>query len=84
MTSKRIYFRYRRAYAPRVWPSVIACIIILVPVDWLLFPLGTAGSLAAATCSVAIGLTVGIGRFEIWKRRHPIITADEYMGRPAR
>jgi hypothetical protein len=75
----RFYASHRRAWTPRFWPLALAAVAVIVPVDLLLLAHGPLGSLEAAATGVIVALAVGIGRWEIWKHRHPVITADEYL-----
>lgn len=72
---RRRYVRYRRAWTPRLWPMVLVCVLVIVPASALLdmtFPE-----------AIAVGFVTGFGvaavRWEVWKRRHPIITPAEYI-----
>jgi hypothetical protein len=52
---------------------------VIAPVDLLLLAHGPLGSLEAVATGVIVALTVGVGRWELWKHRHPVITTDEYL-----
>lgn len=75
MTPTRIYIRLRRAWTPRLWPMFLATGALTAAVVLLLAP----GALAGAGIGVGVGLGLGLGRWEIWKRRHPVITPDQYI-----
>ena len=72
---RRYYMAHRRAYYPRVLPiavpAAILCFAICVVVQ------------ATVWQSTLIGLGIGVGSFQtrltIWRRRHPVISTDEYL-----
>jgi hypothetical protein len=74
---KRRYLPARQAYAPRMWPltvlaglSVGLLTLTLNPPAWVV---------------VALAVTIGGGapfiRVALWKRRHPLISPEDYLQR---
>ena len=62
-----------------MWPLAIIAAAVTAPTDLLLLPHGMLGSGLAAATGTIVALVVGIGRWEVWKHRHPPITANEYL-----
>lgn len=75
MRARRFYAAHRRAYTPRLWPMLLATGVTVAALDLLLAP----GVLAAIGLGLGAGLGLGIARWEIWKRRHPVITPAQYI-----
>jgi hypothetical protein len=70
----RVYAAHRRAYVPRIWPLVLidgATIYVFVA---LLRP----SLLLTIVIAVVVGPSVVAVRFWIWRRRHPVISAEQY------
>jgi hypothetical protein len=72
MIARRIYAPHRRAYYPRTWPTLVVTVPAAIALG-LLLPLW-----AVIVGSVAIGFCGGWGRWSVWRRRHPVISAEEY------
>jgi hypothetical protein len=72
----RRYYRHRRAYAPRAWPTILGLAVVAVACRHLLH--------AVALWQVAlICFAFGCGgtqlRWMIWRWRHPVVTHDQYI-----
>lgn len=75
MILTRVYVRGRRAWTPRVWPIMLTGTTVAWAVATLLHPtIPVACAIGAGT-----GLAAGLGRWEIWRHRHPIITPDQFI-----
>lgn len=75
MTLGRFYDRSRRAWSPRLWPQFLVALAVTEGVVLLAHP----STLASLAVGVVVGFVVGFGRSEIWRRRHPIITPDQFI-----
>jgi len=64
---------HRQAYWPRLWPQALAAMVISGVVE-LLTPLSLPVTLGV---NIAIGCLGSQIRFEIWKRRHPILSIQQ-------
>ena len=71
----RFYAAHRRAWTPRVWPMALGTGLLVLAICMLTTPT----VLEAIAIGVAAGLGVGVTRWELWKRRHPIITPAQYI-----
>ena len=71
----RTYMPHRRAYTPRLWPSMIVTTVMVV----VLVSLKHAGPVLSAFFGVALGWTYSSVRWRLWRKRHPIISAREYL-----
>lgn len=72
---RRFYMRSRRAWTPRLWPvAVVSGASVLALTLWLA-PTG----IEAFGIGVGVAFLVGVGRWEIWKLRHPAMTPAEYI-----
>ena len=72
---RRRYFSSRRAYAPRFWPMVVLAAAVASALAYLT----DAGTTVAALIGGGVGIVVTQGRWVIWRRRHPMITHDQYI-----
>ena len=75
MRVRRFYAAHRRAYTPRLWPVLLGTGLLA----FVICALTTPTVLEAIAIGAGAALVVGVGRWEIWKRRHPIITPAQYI-----
>jgi hypothetical protein len=75
MRTRRHYYPHRHAYAPRVFPAVVAAGALVGAVSIWLRP----GWLVTALAAGAIGAGVAWVRWAIWRRRHPVVPLGEYL-----
>jgi hypothetical protein len=73
--TRRFYASHRRAWTPRFWP--IALLSTVVVVGTLTFASLTPPE--GIALGFATGVVVGVGRWELWKLMHPVITPAEYI-----
>jgi hypothetical protein len=71
----RYYAPHRRAWTPSLWPAAIVSAGTVFAFSWLARP--TVIELAAF--GIVLGFTTGWMQWAIWRHRHPIIPADEYI-----
>ena len=69
-----MYAAHRRAYVPRFWPLALGAGTTVFVVVALVHP--------SAAIAIAIGVVCGAVlpslRLWIWRRRHPVITPEQY------
>ena len=75
MHATRMYASHRRAWTPRLAPMVVATSAFVFALDLLLSP----GVIAAVVIGFGVAVVVGNLRWAIWRRRHPVISVDEYV-----
>jgi hypothetical protein len=73
--TKRYYIHTRKAWTPRFWPMALLDIAIIFPVS--MWALDTTWERVAF--GFVVGVSTGMGRWELWKLMHPPITVDEYL-----
>jgi hypothetical protein len=66
---------HRQAYFPRLWPC-IAVGLVLAPLGALALDLN---SYVAGVFGGLLGLGLMTGRIAIWKRRHPVISIEDWL-----
>lgn len=71
----RVYMPHRRAYTPRLWPSAVLTLITVWGLAWITH----AGPVLAGILGVVIGWSYAAVRWRLWRQRHPIISAQEYL-----
>ena len=76
----RFWSDMRQAYTPRLWPSALIACPLSFLLAWLLEP----PLWALVAGAVALGVAVGQFQWWLWRRRHPLITADQYLERMRR
>lgn len=72
---KRHYFPSRQAYAPRIWPMLLVCVVIdsiilgvlQLQGYWFIIP------------APIVAVVVVQGRWWIWKRRHPRRSVEQWL-----
>lgn len=79
MRGGRVYLTSRRAYFPRLWPMWCASVPLVVPSVLIVNNVWFAVAYGAT-----VALLVGHVRLWWWRRRHPIITLEEYVADMAR
>jgi hypothetical protein len=72
----RYYAPHRRAWTPSPWPAAILSALVVAGFFWL-DP--RPGLIPAIVIGVVMGAGFGWIRWTIWRRRHPVITVDEYI-----
>jgi hypothetical protein len=75
MSVGRRYFRHRRAWSPRLWPFAA----ITATLDVLVLQLT---HVRALWLVLLLSFVLGFGavlRWEVWKRRHPVITPEQWL-----
>lgn len=72
----RRYAPHRRAYYPRVWPVAVPTALSAAGLG---FVAGPTGAIWTAIVAGAFGAVVVSGRWAVWRRRHPVISAQEYV-----
>lgn len=75
VTGRRFYMRSRRAWTPRLWPIALGSGAFVLALALWLAPT----AIEAAGIGVAVGVVVGVGRWEVWKWRHPAMTPAEFI-----
>ena len=75
MRPTRIYAHHRRAWTPRLWPLLLVSAALCLALTTWLRP----SAVGAFAIGVGLALLIGVGRWELWKWRHPIISTDEYI-----
>jgi hypothetical protein len=73
--ARRFYAAHRRAYTPRLWPVALGTGLLALAICLLTTPT----ALEAIGIGAGSALVVGVPRWEIWKRRHPVITPAQYI-----
>lgn len=76
---KRHYFTSRRAYSPRWWPMAVVAAAIVGPTSWLIPTTWSIGPIPVVGYGVLVGWAVVMVRWWIWRRRHPMISAQERL-----
>jgi hypothetical protein len=71
----RRYYGHRRAYAPRMWPTILLACGLAVG---LVYALGWHGW-DAGLVGGGVGLVVVRARWSWWKHQHPVIPHDQYI-----
>ena len=71
----RIYASHRRAWTPRFWPLALLSAAVIFTTTMLV----SLTLLEAIALGVGVGGSVGFGRWELWKWRHPMISPAEYI-----
>jgi hypothetical protein len=72
---RRFYAAHRRAYTPRLWPMLLGTTLLVAAIAVATNPT----VLEAIAIGAGVALVVGVGRWELWKRRHPVITPAQYI-----
>jgi hypothetical protein len=71
------WFSHRQAYAPATLPIVVMVLAVSLPVAWFTFPLPW-----APWSNILLGWVIGGGvvrlRWWLWRRQHPVISAEEW------
>jgi hypothetical protein len=68
---KRRWSVPRQAYTPRVWPLMLANVVVTYPAVYFGYALIGSWVLAGPLVLAYVSPTV---RWKIWNRRHPIVT----------
>lgn len=68
---RRRFFRHRQAYAPRLWPQLVASVVLGLLTFYLSTSAGAPWYVAAALQVMVAPLVVAV-RWGVWKRRHPV------------
>lgn len=71
----RIYMRSRRAWTPRLWPTAVVSGTFVFVLNLWLRPT----VIEVIGIAVGVAVVVGVGRWEVWKWRHPAMTPAEYI-----
>jgi len=72
----RKYMSHRKAYAPRLWPMAVASAAVIGVATWLV-PI--TNPWVGIGLGVLAGFVFGHLRWVIWRKRHPVISTDEYI-----
>lgn len=71
----RSYASHRRAWTPRFWPLALLTAATVLATTLLVH----LTLLEAVALGAAAGASLGVGRWELWKWRHPEITPGQYI-----
>ena len=78
----RKWMNYRQAYTPRAWPMLGGTFVVNLVWIYLFLRAFDAHWTAILACTIA-AVVLGVGvvqlRWTIWRRRHPVISMDEYI-----
>jgi uncharacterized protein (DUF58 family) len=66
------YAPHRRAHYPRLWPVLVPSAPVAAALSVVL------GAWPGVVASAALGAVVMHTRWVIWRRRHPVISPEEY------
>lgn len=75
MRARRFYAAHRRAWTPRLWPMALGTGLLVLAICLVATPT----VLEAIGIGAGAGLGIGVTRWELWKRRHPVITPAQYI-----
>jgi hypothetical protein len=75
---RRRYAPHRRAYWPSPWPTALPAGLLAGVLAWLVQARSVLGALGIALAAAVLGAVVMQVRIAIWRRRHPVISAQEY------
>jgi hypothetical protein len=71
---RRQYLRSRRAYTPRLWPFALLPVALALVLTYI----GVRGWVGVVV-DFALGLGFAQLRWMIWRRRHPLITTEQWL-----
>lgn len=72
---RRVYLRSRRAWTPRLWPSAVGSGLSVLALDLWLRPT----VIEVIGIAVGVAVVISVGRWEVWKWRHPAMTPAEFI-----
>ena len=75
MRVRRMYASHRRAWTPRMWPIALVDALVVVAANAVV----SLSIIGAVVLGVGVGAASGHARWALWRRRHPIISVDEYI-----
>lgn len=75
MTIARKYMPHRRAYYPRLWPMLVPTAAVAGVLAWLFTPPWW----TAIVIGLVLGSVVPQVRLVVWRRRHPVISPQDYL-----